>query len=74
MEKLPIQQPLSRRENEIFLHLMNRMRSKDIADMLGISKHTVDTHRRKILKKTQCKNTSALLVLYFEEKKKENKL
>ncbi|MBE2247000.1 MAG: helix-turn-helix transcriptional regulator [Candidatus Competibacteraceae bacterium] len=68
--KLILQMPLSQREDEIFMHLMNRKRSKDIAEMLGISRHTVDTHRRRILKKTHCRNTSALLALYLEEKDK----
>lgn len=35
--------------------------SKEIGEILYISKHTVDTHRRKILSKSDCKNTHELL-------------
>jgi len=36
--------------------------SKQIADILSISTHTVDTHRRNLLRKTGTKNTMELAV------------
>lgn len=35
--------------------------SKEISQFLGISKHTVDTHRRNMLKKSNCDNSMELL-------------
>lgn len=59
---------LTSKESEIFEFLVKGFTSQDIADALGISKHTVDTHRRNILKRNNCSNTSELLSLYFETK------
>jgi DNA-binding NarL/FixJ family response regulator len=52
---------LSDRENEILLLLAQGKTSAEIARLLFISKSTVDTHRRNILKKTGAKNTMELL-------------
>ena len=52
---------LSPQEKKI-LHLLSEGReSKQIADMLFVSSHTVDTHRRNLLKKTNCIDTTALI-------------
>lgn len=51
----------SKRELEIIDQLKRGLKSKQIADLLFISKNTVDTHRRKILSKSNCKNTVELL-------------
>lgn len=51
----------SKRENEILILLNKAYSSQQIADKLHISKHTVDTHRRKLLSKTNCSNTIELL-------------
>jgi DNA-binding CsgD family transcriptional regulator len=59
---------LTNKENEIFDYLIKGFTSKDISEALNISKHTVDTHRRNILKRNNCSNTSELLSLYFETK------
>lgn len=50
----------SKRELEISELLSQNLSSKEIAQQLNISNHTVDTHRRNILKKTGLKNTSFL--------------
>lgn len=52
---------LSKREKEITKLLCEKMTSEHISKQLFISKHTVDTHRRKILKKLNIKNTTELL-------------
>lgn len=53
---------LSSREQEIIAHLSKGKSSKQIADVLGISKNTVDNHRQRLLKKFKV-NSSAELVL-----------
>ncbi|MEQ9424957.1 MAG: helix-turn-helix transcriptional regulator [Cyclobacteriaceae bacterium] len=58
-------QNLSLREVEIVECLSKGMTSKEIAENLFLSNHTVDTHRRNILKKTTAKNTAQLLQMWF---------
>jgi DNA-binding CsgD family transcriptional regulator len=53
---------LSLREREIVKLMGEGMSSKQISDYLSISTHTVDTHRRNLLKKTGTKNTLELTV------------
>jgi DNA-binding CsgD family transcriptional regulator/PAS domain-containing protein len=52
---------LSTREQEIVKLVADGYSSKIIADRLFISPHTVNTHRRNILEKTHCRNTSGLV-------------
>ena len=56
---------LTNKENQIFEFLIKGFTSQDIANVLEISKYTVDTHRKNILKRNHCANTSELLSLYF---------
>lgn len=58
---------LTKKEKEIIEFLIKGYTSQDIADAIGLSKHTVDTHRRNILKKNECSNTSELFSLYFKK-------
>ena len=51
---------LSSREKEVFAHLQSGLTSLQIAANLNISKNTVDTHRRKILKKLQIDSTTQI--------------
>jgi DNA-binding CsgD family transcriptional regulator len=53
---------ISGRERAIVLLLAEGLSSKQIAERLGISKSTVDTHRRNLLRKTGAKNTLELAV------------
>ncbi len=53
---------ISARERDIVLLLAEGLSSKQIAGRLGISKSTVDTHRRNLLRKTGAKNTLELAV------------
>lgn len=55
-------QAISPREIEIVQLLAKGFASKQIAATLYISKHTVDTHRRNLLRKTNTKNTLELTV------------
>lgn len=51
----------SHRELEIIREINNGLSSEEIGELLFISKHTVDTHRRNILKKVNCKNSIELI-------------
>lgn len=53
---------LSARERDIVRLLAEGFASKQIGDQLCISTHTVDTHRRNLLKKTGTRNTLELAV------------
>jgi DNA-binding CsgD family transcriptional regulator len=52
---------LSKREKEILKLLGKGYSSKEVADELFISIHTVETHRRNMLEKTNIKDTSCLV-------------
>ncbi len=61
-------QALSGRELEILLHICKGYSNQEIADVLFISKRTVDKHRANILFKTGCKNTANLVVYAIKNK------
>lgn len=52
---------LSKREVEILRYISDGLNSRLIADKLSLSQHTVNTHRRNMLRKTNCLNTAELL-------------
>ncbi len=52
---------LSEREVEVLTYLLVGKSSKQIAEELFISKHTVDTHRKNILEKTKLSSTAELV-------------
>ncbi|MBL4643124.1 MAG: helix-turn-helix transcriptional regulator [Flavobacteriaceae bacterium] len=56
---------ISNRERDIIRLLLTQKTSKEIAASLNISKHTVDTHRRNILKKLNLSSTIEL-TQYFK--------
>lgn len=53
--------PLSARENSVLTYLFEGKTSEDIGLEMNLSKHTIDTYRRNILKKLEVKNTLELL-------------
>ena len=55
------QSNLSKREFEIIRLIGKGLNSKAIGEQLFISRHTVDTYRRTILEKTNCKNSAELI-------------
>lgn len=57
---------ISQREKEILTHLSRGLSSKEIAHKLNISLHTVNTHRRNLLRKTETKNTLQLIALFIK--------
>lgn len=60
-EKDPGHVQFTKREIEILNKIKDGLKSQSIADEDGCSKHTVDTHRRKMLQKSGCKNTVELI-------------
>ncbi len=62
-DKLKNQYSLTDREIEIVKLLLQGKSSKEIGEILFISKHTVNTHRRNILEKTSINSTGELVAL-----------
>lgn len=52
---------LTRREQEVLQLLAQGQTSDEISSLLFISKQTVDTHRKNLLRKTECSNTVELM-------------
>lgn len=52
---------LSTQEKKILYFLAEGKPSKEIADEVFLSPHTIDTHRRNLLKKMNCIDTTALI-------------
>ncbi len=63
IEGIQINYPsVSPREKEIIALLSQGNSSKQIADLLGITKNTVDNHRQRLLKKFGVKSSSELVI------------
>lgn len=58
---------LSKREMEIIIKLSLGKNFKQIASELHISPHTINTHKRNILKKLKCRNTTELVARCIRE-------
>lgn len=52
---------LTEREKEIVLRLSRGLNAEQIAKELNLSPHTIKTHRRNVLKKSGCTNTTELV-------------
>jgi DNA-binding NarL/FixJ family response regulator len=57
---------LSPREVEVFSYLVNGLRAKDIADLLGISPKTVDTYRASLMRKLHVRDLVGLVKFAIE--------
>lgn len=53
---------LSEREEEVLYHICKGSSNQEIANILYLSKRTVDKHRENILSKTNAKNTAGLVM------------
>jgi DNA-binding CsgD family transcriptional regulator len=61
-EKFPTQyNVITQREKEVLLEMVKGKESDEIADYLNISKETVYTHRRNLLRKTSSRNSNELI-------------
>lgn len=70
-KQLPADVDLTEREIEVLYQICKGRSNPEIAELLSISKRTVDKHRENLLLKTQSKNTANLVVFaikqgYFE--------
>ena len=59
---------LTKREKEVLDLIVKGKTSTQIASILFISKHTVDNHRKNILRKTNCKLVSELIIKTISER------
>lgn len=57
----------TKREKEVLYHILKGEQSQAIAEKMFISKHTVDTHRKNILAKTDTRNTIELAIKIVSE-------
>ena len=55
-------QQLSNREKQILFYISEGMSSKEIADKLFLSKNTVDTHRRNMIRKRSARSCTELVL------------
>lgn len=62
----PTHQIFTKREREILKALAYGMNSSEISETLSISKHTVDSHRKNMLKKTEAKSTNEIIRIAFD--------
>ncbi len=60
---LTITKPLTLREKEILLLMIDGKQNKEIADLLFISKQTVDRHRKNMITKNNFKNSGELIAV-----------
>lgn len=60
-KNLPINSDLSEREQAVLFQICKGLSNLEIADLMHISKRTVDKHRENILLKTGSKNTVGLV-------------
>ena len=58
---------LSEREEEVLKLICQGHSNQEIADLINISYHTVDSHRRNLLSKTGARNTASLVMIAFRD-------
>ncbi len=56
---------ISERELEVLRYICDGFTNKEIGEKLNISERTVDSHRRNLLQKTNCKNSAELVKYAF---------
>ena len=62
---IDIRGSITSREREILGLLSKGHNSKEISEMLFLSPHTVDYHRRQLLKKTNSRNIAQLIGIAY---------
>lgn len=62
-EKQELIKWLTNREREVLNEICSGKSNREIAELLHLSVHTIDSHRKSIIKKTGVKNTAGLIRL-----------
>ncbi|SFQ50749.1 LuxR C-terminal-related transcriptional regulator [Flavobacterium akiainvivens] len=62
----PTQQVFTRREKDILKAMASGLKSQEISDALHISKLTVDSHRKNILRKTNARSASEVIRIAYD--------
>jgi len=65
LEKKSFKNIFSKREKEIIAKLSQGMNYTEIAEELSIAPSTINTHKKNMLKKADCKNTPELIARYY---------
>lgn len=60
----PAAERLTNKETEVLNLILMGKKSKEIADILGISIYTVNNHRKNILRKCRCRTPQELIIKY----------
>lgn len=68
LRKSPANTELSKRELQVLELICRELTNRAIADRLGISVRTVDSHRRNILRKTGSRNTAGMVSYAFKKR------
>lgn len=58
---------LSDREKEVLKLICNGYSNQEIANDLGLSSHTIDAHRKKLLSKIGAKNTASMIMMSIRD-------
>lgn len=58
---------LTKREREIICYVADGYKNREIAQKLGISAKTVETHRANIMKKLALRNVAELILYCFRK-------
>ena len=67
LEKIYFKDVFSKREKEIVEKLARGIKFNEIAKLLFVSPHTINTHKKNILRKSGCKNTPELIARCYVE-------
>jgi DNA-binding NarL/FixJ family response regulator len=70
LEEKPQLQTLTATERRILSHIGENLTSKEIADRIGISMHTVENHRANICRKLNLRGSHSLLKFAFDNKQR----
>jgi len=57
---------ISRRETQVLRLIADEYTTKEIAQELFVSAHTIDSHRKKLMEKWHVRNTAGLIRVGFE--------
>ena len=71
---MPLPKDLTVREKQIALLIANSYTSLEIAKKLNLTKHTIETYRKRIMRKIKAKNVANLVTMMSNNKPPANKL